>query len=490
MLSFLKKYFLKEITWFFCLAILAALLFHEGFFMFFHQDDFIQASFSQTLPKVLKAFNIFSKADLPFYRPLSSQIYFYFGLKLFGFNSLPFHLINFSLLILNSYLLFRLGKVINFRKSTSILASFFYTLNSTHVAPMFSAAYVQELLLTTFSLLTISFFVQSFSKKKKFGCLCMTLIFFVFSLMTKETAVIVPILSVLALILSKNSFSLKKLFLSMVPFAFILLVYGIGHFFFYGLPKSSSYVFEFGKPTINILVWYGLWAMSVPPILIDFIGPKFTINPYLWQVGGINMPIFFTFFSLFISSLVFLSVIFKEKKKLAILTVWFIIGVLPVLPFPKHHLAIEQTLSLIGLSFLVGMVFSKRYFDKGLARFLSIVGLICYLVVVFNSVNLAGKTHYSATGSRLVWRMFTYLKSLPGDVFENKILYFKDGKILVPQYGSSKQISLAFGGDRGFKLLFKQPNLQVYFEDGNPLPKDLQENKNVIEIDSSEFLYK
>ncbi len=240
MSPFLKKYFSKEVVWFFCLAILAALLFREGFFMFFHQDDFIHASFSQNFSQVLKAFNIFSKAEFPFYRPLPTQTYFYFGLKLFGFNPLPFHLANFFLLILNSYFVFRLGKIINLGKFASFLASCFYALNSTHVAPMFSAAYIHELLLTTFSLLTISSFVQAFSKKIVFKSLIKTLIFFVFSLMTKETAVVVPVLSVLALVLSKNSFTFKKLFISMIPFAFILLIYGIGHFLFYGLPQKRK----------------------------------------------------------------------------------------------------------------------------------------------------------------------------------------------------------------------------------------------------------
>lgn len=152
----------------------------------------------------------------------------------------------------------------------------------------------------------------------------------------------------------------------------------------------------------------------------------------------------------YVFSLIYLSLKFKEKSKLIILVFWFVVGVLPVLPFPKHHLAIEQTLSLIGLSFLVGIIFSQGYLNKGLVRFLSIIGLISCLIIVFNNVNLAGKTHYSATGSRLVWMSVTYLKSIYEGISENTIFYFKDRKILIPQYGSSKQISLAFGGREGF----------------------------------------
>lgn len=471
------------------LSLCAAFLFRKGFSLFFYQDDFIHAGFSQTIFQVIKAFNLFSKADFPFYRPIPTQFYFFLGLKLFGFSALPFHLFNFFLLILNSYLLFRLGKILNFGKSASLLAAFFYTLNTTHVAPMFSPAYVHELLLTAFSILAVYSLIGWFLKRNSAN-LIKTLIFFVFSLMSKETAVVVPALSALGLILLQKPLSVKKLMPVIVPMGLILLIYFFGHFYFYGLPQGSSYVVLLGKPTINILSWYFLWAISVPSFLIDFIGPKLAINPSLWLVGGINLKIFLISFVIFLFFSFILFLDSKEKFKLFILSIWMLIGISPLLPFPKHHLAIEQTLMLLGLSLAIGLIYHEGILRKGLFRIFAFIGLICYLIAVFNSVEMASRTHYTANGSKLVLRIVDYLKNIPGGLSEDKILYFKDGKILIPQYGSSKQISLALGGDRAIKLLFNQPNIKVYFEDGNPLPKDLFNSPKVVEIDSSEFLYK
>ncbi len=490
MLSSFKKFLLKDGIYFLFLSGMAFLLFHKGFQMYFHQDDFIHASFSQNFSQVVKAFNLFSKAQFPFYRPIPTQTYFFLGLKLFGFNPLPFHLFNFCLLLLNSYLLFRLGIVLKLNKFASFLAACFYTLNSTHVAPMFSAAYVHELLLTLFSLLTISSFVKLFLEKNTLGGLIKTGVFFVLALMSKETAVIVPILSLLALFLSQIKYSKKRTITVLACFASILAVYGIGHFFFYGLPSGSSYIFEIGKPTLNIFVWYLLWAMSTPTMLIDFVGPKLAINPVLWQIMRINIKLFFVFFIIFLFCLFLLFLKSKVKPKLFLLGVWLLVGVLPVLPFPKHHLAIEQSLTLVGLSFVIGILISQGWREKGFSRIISTVCLLSYLVVVFNSVEIASKTHYIANGSKLVQRIIEYLKDLPGGISEDRVLYFKDGRILVPQYGSSRQISLALGGDRAIKLLFHQPDIQVFFEDGKPLPENLRGNKSVIEIDSSELFYR
>src|SRR3989338_8332919 len=84
------------------LVILYALIiFLPGFSLFFHQDDFIHMQVSQNLSQVINAFNIFSKGDFPFYRPIPTQIYFYIGKLVFGLNPLGYHTVNFLIFSAN-----------------------------------------------------------------------------------------------------------------------------------------------------------------------------------------------------------------------------------------------------------------------------------------------------------------------------------------------------------------------------------------------------
>lgn len=455
------------LIYFLFLALTALVTFLPGFNLFFHQDDFVHRSFSLSLGQVFDGFNLFSKAAYPYFRPVSTQTYWFILPHIFGMTPLSYHIFNFLILILNTILVFVLGKNLKLSLKAALLASLFYCLSATHIAPMFSSAYVQELFLVTFSTLALIFFC----KKKLVACF----LFFLLAVASKETALVLPGLFVLIQVFVLKGRDIKYL----IPLGLFTLGYLFLRLTAYGIPESSSYHFMFGKSTLNILVWYFLWAVSVPNILIDFIGPGLKINPVLFKVTGtylsnliIGLPIFF-------GTLAILVVKVRPIKLIIFSALWFVIGVLPVVIFPLHHLAVEQTISLVGLSFLLGSLAagSKR---------LGLILIVSFIFVSMTTAWLGAKTHWTATGARLAEKVVTHVKSLHPT--NKTLIYFTDGKILIPAYGSSRQISLAVGGMRGFHLLFN-PSLKVYYEADGPLPKNLTRSRGIIYIDSSKLLY-
>ncbi len=465
---------------------ICAVLFLPGFFTYFHQDDFIHFSVSQNFTQVIRAFNIFQKGEFPFYRPIPTQLYFFVGQTLFGLNPLGFHLVNFLIFAVNIFLVFRLVKLITKNKIISTLAVFFFAVNSTNFAPLYAAAYVHELFYVMFGILTVDNFLR---KKYVFSIL-----FFVLALMSKETAVVLPLILLLTdLFLSKQA-DIKKIIVKIIPFLTILGIYLFAHYFFYGIAQGSSYALILGKPTLNILVWYFLWALSTPNILIDFIGPGLRINPVFFQVTKFQGILYFLFFPLlmFIGILIIYGVkqIQHDKKIQLILfgVAWFVIGMIPLIIFPLHKLATEQAFSLVGLSIAIAVLLNSFINIRGvLTLVLPILFIVTYLVIAVNSILLARKTHWIIRSAQQAKNAIDFVQSNYPDLRDDATFYFRNGEVKIAPYGSSRQLYQALGNGYGLKLILNKPNLRLYFEDLGQIPK-LDKEKEIIQIDSSQLL--
>lgn len=468
------------------IVLLSFFLFLPAFSTYFHQDDFIHMTYSDTFSKVISAFNLFRKGDFPFYRPIPTQVYFYFLKLLFGMNPFPYHVVNFFIFTLNIIILYRLSAFLTKNRLAGVFSSLFYAINSTHIAPLFSAAYCHELFLVLFSLLCIYFY----AKKKTAGAL----FFFILALMSKETAVVLPgILFLTGMYLHRSRMLLKSELRIIAVFAGISVFYFLSHAFLYGFASSSSYKFILGKPTVQILVWYLLWALSVPNIFIDFLLPHLKISPVWYQVTGIHSSLFFIFFSMFSIFLLFLVIrSFRKYKESGITFVysagWFVTALLPLIIFPLHKLATEQALGLCGLSVFLGFVFSTAFESKGIMRVISFLAVLFYLIHASNSIVLARKTHWIILGARQAEKALFTLKSQYPILPDNSVFYFKNGRIKIPEYGSAKQIYQSLGNGVAINIIYNDNKIQSYFEDVKEMPESIRKSKLVLEYDSSMFL--
>ena len=492
----MKRYLRKINKSVLLLIIFCLILFFPGILTYFHQDDFIHLYHSQTFEQLISAFNIFQKGEFPFYRPIPTQLYFYFGQKLFGLNPIPYHLVNFLIYSFNIVLVFKLIRLITGSRNIASAALIFYAINSTHFAPLYSPAYVHELFYVMFGLLTAIYFYLSLHGKKMKNYL-MSILFFIFALMSKETAVVLP--GILALIYLYNS-KKKKLWIlikTFFPFVLVLTVYLLAHFYLYGIAQSTSYQFIIGKKSLNILVWYLLWALSTPNILIDFVGPGLRFNPVFFQVAGLYGFIFalVSAVCLTVGFLILLKLVMvarvrsltKDIKLFIFGLTWFVLGMIPLIVFPLHKLATEQAFSLVGLSLSLSiMVKTASILIKG-GKILTTLFLGTYLLMAINTIFLANRTHWIVRSSYQAGRVIRFIKESYPYLPDNAVIYIKNGLVKIPQYGSSRQIYTALGNGVGLKLVLKKPDLKYYFEDINPQPQ-LLDDENTIILQASDFL--
>lgn len=465
------------------------LLFLPGFRNYFHEDDFIDLALSQNFQQVVNSFNIFSPyPDFPFYRPIPTQLYFFITRSLFGLEPLGYHFLNFALFCLVVVSVYTLIKKITVNELAAFFGSIIFALNSTHFAGLNAPSYAHEFFLVLFACLTTIFFLD-YLEKKRIPMFLASLAAFVLALMSKETAVVLPVLlGITGLFLKKEKLSdLLKL---SVPFLGVTLIYLFGHFVYYGLPQSESYKLILGKSNLTVLVWYFFWALSSPNIMTDFIGPGLKINPVFFQVSQtsgklylVSFPIFLAVFGYFI-----LRVIKTRPAVFSYLIfgfLWFVVGVLPVVVFPLHRLAIEQSLSLVGLSIVFGKLLSDGFFAGKKLRLLALLCLGLYCLVAVNSIILARSTHWIPRMAGQAKSVVSYFSANYPDLPDDSVVYFVDGEIKIPAYGSSKQLALALAGNRGLRLALGKPNLQVYYQAEGELPTG---HFQPIVIDASRFL--
>ncbi|PIP33127.1 hypothetical protein COV53_04505 [Candidatus Gottesmanbacteria bacterium CG11_big_fil_rev_8_21_14_0_20_37_11] len=491
----MMKYFKINNINIFLIVFFCFILFFPGFTTYFYQDDFIHLSYSQSFRQIVESFNILNKASYPYYRPISTQLYFYIGKLIFGFNPLGYHIINFILFILNIILVNRLVKLLTNNHVISLLSCVFFAINSTHIAPLFSAANVQELFFVLFGLLTVDNYIR-WLKFNKIINYHFSILFLVFALMSKETAIILPGILFITNIYTRK-INLRKLFKDFIPYLLISFIYLIGHYF-YGYPTSPSYKMIIGVKNINILFWYLLWSLSTPNILIDFVGPGLKLNHVFLEVAKTNGWTYFIFFPLFVISFIFVLIsvlliqirknIFTDTKLIVFGILWFIIGLLPLIVFPLHRLATEQSFSLIGLSLILGLIIYKGINNKILLKAISVLSLIVYLIVATNSIYLARRTHWVINSAEKAKNVVVFFKNNYSDIPKDTIVYFKNGIVKIPEYGSSRQIYLALGNGIGLKLILNRQDLSFFYEDVNPLPENLKESANVLTLDASTFL--
>lgn len=452
----------------------------------FSQDDYKNLFLGKSFPKVLSAFNIFHQAQYPFYRPLSTQLYFFLLYNLFGLKILGYKIINFCFFAGNIFLVRKLLARWALKKFSIFLGILVFALNSTHFAPIVSPAYIQELMLVFFSLLSF----LSFHEKSNIK----SLLFFTLALMSKETAVVLPgimFLSLFVLPPFNKRLKFQGLLMIFLPFAALTLVYLIGRFCFYGLPKSSSYEFILGKKTLRIIFWYILWALSCPNILVDFIQADLRINPVFFAISeNMGKLSLLTTFSVTVLFFIIIVIAFRVKKdvnhfwRFFFGAGWFLIAILPVVAFPLHQLAIEQSLALVGLVFLLSQaadtLFSaKKYY----------VLIYCFALIFFvhgvNSISLAFRTHWLIRSSIIAQNTVAFINQHKKDISKKEAIYFVNGNIKIPEFGSSRQIFMATGEGKAIDLILGEKKKQ-YYEDLNP---PLNENGwDLFQVNSSTLL--
>lgn len=419
--------------------------------------------------------------QLPFYRPLTTQVYYGLMQKAFGIEAFYFHLASLVFHLFNTYLVYKIAT--HFLKSTerkfSFLASVIYGLNPSHVVNIIWPAVFQEVG-STFSLsLSLLTFVYSISRKNNLLYI-LSLLFFSFSLLSKEVAIMFPFLLVLYIFV----FNKKSYFKRLLPFFLLLAYYSYFHFIKYPFQQTEGYTFLVNFQALNTLRWHVWWALGFPEPMTTYIGDNTTIQPQLWYSFTKETIVVFSLFIVLCISVAFgvykiMRIKFTEliDKRIFFFATLYLFFLVPILFLPENKNAYHQTFSLVGFSLVLSLFFIKLQkiptFDT---KFLAGVFISSLLCLYFYSAYFTYNNNRISTRSYMAEILLATFRTQNPNVQENSIIVVKNDRSST--WGSSSKQAYYTLGEWAFKLYYGD-SIEVYFEDIDTIPKDIDQSRLV-----------
>ncbi len=441
-MSLIKKY----------LYLTPVLLFLGSLGNFFASDDWFHLRISQisSFGEFLNFFSFSNTAQsAAFYRPLPTQLFFYVFQGIFGLTAWPYHLFVLICFGYSLYLIKKFSSVYLKSEISQLITVLIYGLSVSNFTRLYFLSAFQEISLVIFSLLCLLNFPKSKLKSA---------IFFVLALMSKETAIVLPLL-----LFVFNIKDFKKIIISLIPIAAISLVYLYFRFVILGSPVGDSYVWNFSPvKAANTLMWYTLWSFGAPELLVDYVGsglrlvPKFFVDYPLWGKVIIHL----------LGGTILTSAVLFAQKARELGREWlkfillFIISLLPVLFLPSHKFALELGLPLVGFAMAIAWLMPKKL------NIFAFAFLSFYFCLNLSMNYLTYTRHYSVSRGEISQKVYNYVsENYPTHPKDQYFEFVNDSKDFGSEWGQSKQISQALSGSDFFKVYYHTPSAKVYYED-------------------------
>lgn len=484
MIKFLSKHKYLVLTF-----IISFLIFYPSLFVFFTNDDFFFLKVSKA-NNIFEFFNFFSLLKGPegfgMYRPLTTQVFYFLTAKFFNLSPFPLHVISFIFFFGIIYLVYKLIKELIGNERIALLSAFLYAVSATHFGQLYYLAAFQELGMTFFALLSCLFFIR----KKN----VLAFLFFVLSLLSKETAIVIPGLFFIIYIfrrgIGKKTISLKRLILSFVPYIVTIGFYMYVRFVSYGFATGDSYVWDFSiRKLINTTGWYLLWSFNIPESLVDFVGSGLKINPNLFVFWGEQIkPILILFI---VQAVLFIYVLMKlilnrergekDRRENSLVSlfclVWFLISLLPVIFLPLHKFTFYLTLPLIGVVFRISYLLDETKINK----FITGIFLVLWTTTSVLTLRFTYDTNWISQSSLISQRVFKFLEENKNE-YQGKKIVFVDTKDDETLPWSPTSVVRTVLSDKNFFDVF-HPNLS-----DNVFYKKDDLSSNSITVMSRQFL--
>lgn len=465
------------------IVILAVALSLPSLNTYFSGDDFFHLKISQ-MNNLGDFFSFFSfdknNQSASFYRPLTTQVFFSFGQKLFGLNPVGYHLfslITFAVVLLLVYLL---AKKITKKENIALLALFFYAFSTSHFTPLYYLSAFQELGMAAFYFAGLIFWTK-YLESNRLKYLLFTILLFAGSLLSKEMAVTFPLLAGVILLYKKK----QKLFLPLLSLVLIDIFYLALRLGRFGWVAGDSYVWDISPQIINTVSWYLAWSIGFPEMFLDFIGPKLSISNklllyYNWQTKVILS-------SILAFVLLCILAIIRTKKNLVRSLVsdsffflsCFIIALIPVIFLPWHKFPLELTIPLFGVSLFLGNLFSKH------SRLFVFLAGALFLVLNLASYVLTYQNHWVIRRGEVARKVNNYFQEkYPFFPLGKEIYFYNNSAFITAGWGASKHIWISISGSDALNVFYQDNLIKVSYEDIDG-PKS---GDNLIRLGSKDFL--
>lgn len=469
--------------------LISFIIYFPSLFTFYTHDDFflLKISKANSLGEFFNFFNFTQGPEgLGVYRPLTTQAFYFLSNSVFNLNPFALHVISFITFFLVIYFVYKLVNMITRNDSMAVFAAFLYATSATHYGHLYYLGTYQELGLAVFCLLTVILFIK-FVGKGNLKYYFLSVIAYVLALLSKETAIIIPGVLVLVygfLKLRKDKvIQIKKVILALSGFVVILLVYLYFHFFLYGLAQGESYIWDFSSRFINTLVWYGLWSLNLPEMLVDFVGPGLRFNPNLFRFWSKEITPIFLLFGAVMTSISYLilkvrKILKKEDFQIIIFSLfWFVLTLVPVLFLPLHKFTYYLTIPLIGVVLAISYLIEKA--NKTNIFKLVFASIWIYLSIF--TLQLTKETHWISQGAEVARNAHTYFN-------EQEV---RENIMFVDFYDTGEDEELPWSPSELVKVVLSQDNFfQVFFEDKFELLQEgaSQPEENIIRVKARDLL--
>lgn len=439
--------------------------------LYFAQDDFFHTKVSQTDGSLKEFMNLFSfrsfdeRGGIYFYRPIFREGLFNVFYRNFGLNPVPYRLAQLLIHLINIVLVYKTIFLVTKKITISLVASLVFGISAANVGVLtYLAGGIQASGMTMFLLISLI----NYSKSKMLAFL-----FFLLALASHELATTFPAILV-GLAWLRRQLN-RKFLISLIPYSVVIVLYLILQVKMIGLPVGEQeYKLSFSiSRTLNSFVWYFVWSLGIPEMLLDFVGPGIKLNPNLMMYWGGYFKVIFLFFGIILIGFLMKLKSLIKHKILWFFVFWFFVGISPVVFLPFHRSTYYLAPVLPAVGGIIGLLFSMLYKQKKILGYL----FICVLLALsFTTINLSKTTFWAITRSKIAKNLINDVKTVYPDLPQGASIYFTndpDYPVISKEWGgSSKQARVVLSGNDALQIVYKDSTIRVYYEDDILKPQE------------------
>lgn len=443
------------------LALIVAYTFRNSANFFFALDDFawlLIAANIQNSWQLIEVFFQYNGAGT--YRPLTQEVFFFINYQIFGLDFTAFHFTTLGIHIINTLLVYAILNQLRIHAFYCFLGAIIYGVNSSIFIPVYWISAITESGMALFYLTSILFFVI-FLDSNKFSDYLFSLVFFIFALMSKESAITIPVTILLFYFYLKNRFSISSIVSGIklaIPFASVVFVYLLIRFVTIGFEGGGPY-----KPAFDTSIIRNLW---------DYF--KWSVNDLDLAISLLDRATRYVFTS-FIAYAVYLLVLsgimacfIIDKKTFLFSLLWFVVALIPVLPYVDHAQNYYVNISVVSLSVLVASSFNKL---GRRAKDAAVLFVICYVGISWAIVGHLEINSWVAKKSSIAKADIESIKFLHPQLPKEAVLYFINADEDENTINSFKHL---------LRLYYKNNDLEIFMDGKDVLPDNVNNLKSMI----------
>ncbi len=319
-----------------------------------------------------------------YYRPIPA-VYFAILYSLFNNNVFFYHLLQMTLQIINSILLFFFFKAY-FKKSLALFLSLIFLVHPINVE---SVSYIDNSITVLFFSSGMSALLLS--RKSKLIRRDIVIIFglLLLSLLTKETAILFVIMILLYRYFFKKDLQLFTALSGLVVALYLFIRFFIGNVYFEKIEFVPIMRLSLPQRLLNVpeVIWYYIKTFFYPA--------KLVIEQH-WLVTSLSLqsfylPLFMDFIFFLILCLFMLNIYKNDKERFKLYCfffVWFALGILMVSQIVPLDMTVADRwfyFPMVGLLGMLGVIVQKHQSVQGVTKSNAIF-VVCIAIILILSI--------------------------------------------------------------------------------------------------------